>query len=492
MNTIVELYKLTYGVFPKHIEPLPKSGSNRQYFRLYDDTGKTIIGVTNNNVKENKSFIYLAQHFNAKNLPMPRIKAVNSSYTAYLQDDLGVLSLYKVLSPARFNKFNYSSSDFELLKKVIRLLPHIQIEGSKDLDYQRCISPIVFNQQAAMFDLNYFKYNFFKTTNIAFDENELEQDLLAFAKSLVGNDEHDYGFLYRDFQSRNIIIKNENPYFIDFQAGMYGPIQYDLASFLWQASANYSQDVRNQLINEYLDEIHLLLPDFNETSFRERLRLFVLFRIMQVLGAYGLRGYVERKSYFINSIPNAIQNLKGQLKIGTANKFPYLEKLLMQMVSLPKFSSRISDSLLAFEPQNSQNSKLLVRVISFSYKKGIPNDDFGNGGGYVFDCRSIHNPGRYEPYKLMTGLDTPVIQFLEKDGEILSFLNAVYTLADTHVQRYIERGFSNLMFSFGCTGGQHRSVYSAQHLAEHLNEKFGIEVQLFHREQHIKQSFSAK
>ncbi len=147
--------------------------------------------------------------------------------------------------------------------------------------------------------------------------------------------------------------------------------------------------------------------------------------------------------------------------------------------------------MATFDTNPSSATALVVRVFSFSYKKGIPADESGNGGGYVFDCRSTHNPGRYEPYKLLTGLDQPVIDFLEQDGEILTFLEHVYALADTHVVRYIERGFTSLMFSFGCTGGQHRSVYSAQHLAEHLHEKFGVEVQLVHREQQISTCFPA-
>ena len=147
--------------------------------------------------------------------------------------------------------------------------------------------------------------------------------------------------------------------------------------------------------------------------------------------------------------------------------------------------------MATFDTNPSSATALVVRVFSFSYKKGIPADESGNGGGYVFDCRSTHNPGRYEPYKQLTGLDQPVIDFLEQDGEILTFLEHVYALADTHVARYIERGFTLLMFSFGCTGGQHRSVYSAQHLAEHLHEKFGVEVQLVHREQQISTCFPA-
>ena len=135
--------------------------------------------------------------------------------------------------------------------------------------------------------------------------------------------------------------------------------------------------------------------------------------------------------------------------------------------------------------------QLTVKVISFSYRRGIPEDNSGNGGGYVFDCRYVHNPGRYDEYKPLTGLDQPVIDFLEKDGEITEFLTNIYALTDAHVKRYIERGFTNLMICFGCTGGQHRSVYSAQHTAEHIHKKFGVRVELIHREQNVEQTLEA-
>ena len=293
------------------------------------------------------------------------------------------------------------------------------------------------------------------------------------------------GFLYRDFQARNVMLDGEgNPWFIDFQGGRRGPFYYDVASFLWQASARYSDSLREMLIKEYYDSLSSLagVPAFD--AFRERLRKFILFRTMQVLGAYGFRGYFERKQHFIASIPPAIENLRQLLKHDFP--YPYLMSVLREIVDLPRFQSPI-----AVDPSKQSVSKydgsgpLVVRVFSFSYKKGIPADESGNGGGYVFDCRSTHNPGRYEEYKQLTGLDAPVVSFLENDGEILQFLESVYRLADHHVERYIKRGFTSLMFSFGCTGGRHRSVYSAQHLAEHIHEKYGVEVRICHREQGI-------
>jgi len=273
------------------------------------------------------------------------------------------------------------------------------------------------------------------------------------------------------------------PWFIDFQGGRRGPLQYDLASFLWQASARYPQELREQLIDVYLQSLSRYQA-VDSDQFRQRLRLFVLFRLLQVLGAYGFRGYFERKKHFIDSIPPALDNLRQLLAEG-ACPYPHLREILQQLVTSDSSTSPAPSGL------SGQSSPLVVRIFSFSYKKGIPEDESGNGGGYVFDCRSTHNPGRYEPYKQLTGLDEPVIRFLEDDGEILTFLESVYRLADAHVERYIQRGFTDLMFSFGCTGGQHRSVYSAQHLAEHLHRKYGITVRLCHREQNIQTEFAA-
>ena len=302
-------------------------------------------------------------------------------------------------------------------------------------------------------------------------------------------------FLYRDFQARNVMLVDGEPYVIDFQGGQCGPLQYDVASFLWQASARYSQRLREVLINAYLDELETLQP-VDRREFRCRLMRFVLFRLLQVLGAYGLRGYFERKKYFIDSIPHALASLRRLLFEGVADSYHYLKDTLQRLTEMPRFNTPSPDVLRhaarsCFEQVAAQRP-LVVRIFSFSYKKGIPADESGNGGGYVFDCRSTHNPGRYEPYKKLTGMDEAVIRFLEDDGEILTFLDAVYRLADAHCQRYIERGFTDLMFSFGCTGGQHRSVYCAEHLAAHLHEKFGIEIRLVHREQGVSRTLESR
>ena len=293
-----------------------------------------------------------------------------------------------------------------------------------------------------------------------------------------------------------MLDRQGNPYFIDYQGGRKGPYYYDLASFLWQASAKYPHKLRRELVSEYYNSLKNYTEVPPVRHFANRLALFVLFRTLQVLGAYGFRGYYEQKKHFIESIPPAIQNLRELLNSSTGFHYPYLMEVLQQLTELPQYAlnpykAHPQDGPATFSKYDAQGP-LVVRVFSFSFTKGIPEDESGNGGGYVFDCRSTHNPGRYEPYKKLTGLDEPVIRFLEDDGEILTFLDSVYKLADAHVRRYIQRGFTSLMFCFGCTGGQHRSVYSAQHLAEHIHEKFGIEVRICHREQHITQTLEAR
>ena len=271
------------------------------------------------------------------------------------------------------------------------------------------------------------------------------------------------------------MVKEDEPYFIDFQGGRKGPLYYDVASFLWQAKAQYKSELREELLQTYLNALKELFP-VDEADFRVQLKHFVLFRTLQVLGAYGFRGYFEKKPHFLQSIPFALDNLRTLL-LDEFSEYPYLLKILKQMTELKQFR------------EVSVRKPLVVKVYSFSYKKGIPQDDSGNGGGFVFDCRAVNNPGKYERYQQSTGLDESVIQFLENDGEIIPFLEHAFALVDASVKRYIDRGFSNLMVSFGCTGGQHRSVYSAQKLAEHIHSVFGVEVQLIHREQNIEDLF---
>ena len=510
MEKLLELYKQWKGTEPLTTEKLPGAGSNRQYYRMTDDEGRSIIGCIGTSRDENHAFVYLARHFTRRQLPVPEVLVVSNDELRYLQTDLGTVSLFDAISGGREAGGRYTLKEQELLKQTIRELPNMQLRGARELDFSHCYPQPAFDQDSVLFDLNYFKYCFLKATELDFHELKLEADFRLLAKDLtqVGDEQC---FLYRDFQARNVMLLGNTPYFIDFQGGRRGPYYYDLASFLWQASAKYPHKLRRELVYEYYNALKQYTEVPSPHRFVERLSLFVLFRQLQVLGAYGFRGYFERKQHFIESIPPAMQNLRELLNDRTF-PYPYLINILRQLTELPQFRQIETMALRAdgykttdknpykphpqdgpatFSKYDAQGP-LVVKVFSFSYRKGIPEDESGNGGGYVFDCRSTHNPGRYEPYKQLTGLDEPVIRFLEDDGEILTFLDSVYKLADAHVRRYIQRGFTSLMFSFGCTGGQHRSVYSAQHLAEHLNRKFGIEVRVCHREQGITQTLPPK
>ena len=509
MEQLKQLYRDTTKLNIVSCDPLPGAGSNRKYYRLQGSDGTTLIGVIGTSRDENHAFIYLADHFATRHLPVPTVVAQSEDGLRYLQTDLGDLSLYDALKGGRDSGGRYTQKEKDLLHRTIAILPKIQVKGARGLDFSNCYPQESLDETNVLFDLNYFKYCFLKATGIDFHELKLEAAFKLMARDIVNIPGET--FMYRDFQARNVMLDQDgNPYFIDFQGGRRGPVQYDVASFLWQASAKYSASLRAELINTYVENLKFYM-EVNEKEFRQGLRLCVIFRLLQVLGAYGFRGYFERKKHFLESIPPAIANLR-ELLDDDGCPYPYLREVLSAMVALPQFQpepekpveradgfktteynpypAHPSDGPATFSRYDGKGP-LVVRVFSFSYKKGIPEDKSGNGGGYVFDCRSTHNPGRYEPYKKMTGLDEPVIRFLEDDGEILTFLESVYNLADAHIQRYIQRGFTSLMFSFGCTGGQHRSVYSAQHLAEHIHRKFGIEVHVCHREQGITQTFAA-
>lgn len=510
MEQLTLLYKAYTGHDPLFCETITGSGSNRQYFRLTDADGHSVIGVVGTSRDENHAFCYLSRHFTLRQLPVPQVLIESEDGLRYLQTDLGDVSLFDALKNGREAGGRYTQAERELLRRTIAQLPNLQIRGARGLDFSHCYPQAEMDRTNVLFDLNYFKYCFLKATGLDFHEMKLEASFQLMAKDIVEDQQE--AFLYRDFQARNVMLDAEgNPWFIDFQGGRKGPIQYDLASFLWQASARYSNELRRELIDVYIESLKQY-TEVNEQKFRQRLQLFVLFRLLQVLGAYGFRGYFERKKHFLESIPPAMQNLRELLSEEDGCPYPYLREVLTALVELPQFAPQPETPLQredgyktadvnVYKPHPADGpatfskydgkGPLAVKVFSFSYKKGIPEDECGNGGGYVFDCRSTHNPGRYEPYKKLTGLDEPVIRFLEDDGEILTFLESVYKLADAHVQRYIQRGFTSLMFCFGCTGGQHRSVYSAQHLAEHLHKKFGIEVRVCHREQGISSTFEA-
>ena len=510
MEELKKLYKEATGLDVANIEAIPGAGSNRKYYRMRGSDGSTLIGAVGTSRDENHAFCYLAKHFTEAGLPVPQIIAEGKDGLRYLQSDLGDQSLFNALKGGREAGGRYNAHERELLRRTIAALPAMQIRGALGLDFTQCYPQEALDETNVLFDLNYFKYCFLKATGLDFHELKLEASFQLMARDIVSlcpAEGREGTFMYRDFQARNVMLDAQgNPFFIDFQGGRRGPVQYDVASFLWQASARYPKKLREELIKVYLQSLKQY-QEVGERKFRQGLQLCVLFRLLQVLGAYGFRGYFERKKHFLESIPPAMENLR-ELLDEDGCPYPYLNEVLTALVSMPQFKTDAqvshlrsdglkttslnpyqahpADGPATFSRYDAQGP-LVVRVFSFSYHKGIPEDTSGNGGGYVFDCRSTHNPGRYEPYKQLTGLDEPVIRFLEDDGEILTFLDSVYKLADAHVHRYMQRGFTNLMFSFGCTGGQHRSVYSAQHLAEHIHKKFGIEVHICHREQGIEQ-----
>ena len=471
IEDLQHLYQTYTGVAAETITELPSSGSSRRYFRL---TGtQNLIGVYGTSIEENNAFLYMAAHFRKKGLPVPEVYCVSADKTCYLQEDLGDTLLFNAIEKGRTT--SVFSEEKELLRKTIRLLPAIQFAGADGFDFSHCYPQPEFNQRSILWDLNYFKYCFLKATGLEFQEDKLEDDFQKMSDVLLRSSSAT--FMYRDFQSRNVMIKDDKPWFIDFQGGRKGPFFYDVASFLWQAKAQYPDTLKKELLEEYIDALCKYKPVDREYFFSQ-LHHFVLFRTLQVLGAYGFRGYFEKKPHFIQSVPYAIENLR-QLLRDEYPEYPYLCSVLRELTELKQFKDEL------------KKRQLTVKVMSFAYKKGIPDDPTGNGGGYVFDCRAVNNPGKYERYKPFTGLDEPVIRFLEEDGEIFPFLEHAYALVDASVKRYMERGFSNLSVCFGCTGGQHRSVYSAQHTAEHLNRKFGVKVVLIHREQNIEQIFES-
>ena len=474
MQELSQLYISRFGCDPESVEPITGSASNRSYFRMSSPAG-TCIGVKGLDRQENDAFLTIASHFRTKGIAVPEVYGVSEDGMCYIQEDLGDTVLFDLISG------NPSEETDALLCRTMSLLPKIQFEGGNGLDFSVCYPQPAFDKGMVMFDLNYFKYCFLKATGLEFNELKLQEDFERFAEGLLEGSSDVPTFMYRDLQSRNVMLKDGQPYFIDFQGGRRGPVHYDVASFVWHARSAFSEAQRQMMLDSYLDALSAYVS-VDRKEFMDRLRLFVLFRLLQVLGAYGFRGWTEHKANFVVSIPQAVKALR-ELMAGESYGdlasvralCPYLCEVLEKMLDLPK---------LSYETSN--DGRLTVTVTSISFKKGVPYDPSGNGGGYVFDCRSIHNPGRYKEYKTLTGMDEPVIRFLEDDGEITRYLEHVYGVVDPHVETYASRGFTSLMVSFGCTGGQHRSVYCAEHLAHHLASRYpGIRVRLVHREQKV-------
>jgi len=442
------------------------SGSNRKYFRITGES-KTAIGVYNNNKKENRAFIYLTKHFAKHDLNVPRILSSKLSMDIYLLEDLGDITLFSYLNSKR-NHNKFPEDVISYYKKAIEELPKFQIRGRVNLDFSVCYPRPAFDEQSIMWDLNYFKYYFAKAFEINFDEQKLENDFHTLTKFLLSADSN--YFMYRDFNSRNIMIKNDELYFIDYQGGRKGALQYDIASLLYDSKANIPVNLREELLDYYLICVNQI-KKINNKEFLKYFDAFVLIRLLQMLGAYGYRGLFEGKSHFIQSIPYAIKNVEYILsKIKTKIKVPELFSVLNQLIKLNEIKN--------FEWNKSD--KLTVRINSFSYKEKIPADASGNGGGYVFDCRAIPNPGKLDEFKNLNGTDKAVKDFLDSMPEAQKFLKNVINIVSQSIENYISRDWKDLMINFGCTGGQHRSVYFAEKLAEYLRSQYDIQVKVNH------------
>ncbi len=442
---------------------LTGDGSNRVYYRLASDDG-SVIGAVGTSIEENRAFVALADAFAKSGVAAPRVLAVSDDGSCYLQEDLGDVSLYASLQGAR-DASSFGAEETALLCRTIAQLPHIQFRVPQHFDFSLCYPVSEFNERTVMWDLNYFKYCFLKGVGVEFNESLLEDEFDRMAALLLSD--NDNVFLYRDFQSRNVMLKDGVPCFIDFQGGRRGPIYYDVASFVGQARAKYTPEAIEAMLGAYLDALSEY-KSVDREHFGQMLVLFRIFRLLQNLGTYGYRGLFERKKAFVESIPSALEQLLQLLD--AVALFPYLQGVVAQVARLPMFVRE-------------ERKELTVDVISFSYKRGIPDDHSGNGGGFVFDCRAIHNPGRYEPYKKLTGMDEPVIKFLEKESNITAFLEHAYAMVDEMVDTYLKRGFTHIQVCCGCTGGQHRSVYSAEHIARHVADKFGVRVVVTHKMQ---------
>jgi aminoglycoside/choline kinase family phosphotransferase len=452
-----------------NFSPLPESGSYREYYRI-SGPGKVAIGAYNSDRKENRAFLGFSKYFFNLGLPVPEIYTADEEKKVYLEQDLGNITLYAWLTEVR-KQSGFTGEITGVYKEIIEELIRFQVAGVKGIDYKLCYPRANFDKQSMLWDMHYFKYYFLKLAKIPFDEQNLEDDFQSLADFLLEAD-CNY-FLYRDFQSRNVMLLKGKPYFIDYQGGRKGALQYDLASLLYDAKAEIPELIREKLLDYYIKDINKVIrvePDI----FRHYYYGYVFIRIMQALGTYGFRGFYERKNHFLQSIPFAVKNLDYLLSsIDLPLKIPALKNAFQQLIR--------SERLVNITRQNSK--KLTVSVNSFSYQRGIPVDVTGHGGGFVFDCRAVNNPGRLEKFQHLTGMDKEVKNFLDNEKEMKEFLENTKKLVDQTVKKYQERNFANLMVSYGCTGGQHRSVYAADKMAEHLKEKYDINVIVQHHGQ---------
>ncbi len=469
MEVLKQLYERHFQRPPEQVKPLQGQlgGSGRAIFRL-SSPGASAIGIVYPVREENVAFLEFSKHFRRHGLPVPAIYAEDLAHGAYIEEDLGDTTLYDFLARHRSGEA-IAPEAVEAYRKVVAVLPHFQVEAGRDLNYKVCYPRASFDRQSISWDLNYFKYYFLRLAGIPFSEQALENDFARLTKFLL-TAPHDF-FLYRDFQSRNVMLCNGDPYFLDYQGGRKGALQYDIASLLFDGKADLPPALRQELLDHYLDRLETYIP-VDRAAFMEHYYAFVYIRIMQALGAYGFRGFYERKGHFLQSVPYALKNLRWlahNVKLPIA--LPALMEAFQGMLGSEKLLSSASCADL-----------LTVRIFSFSFHRQMPADESGNGGGFVFDGRSLPNPGREERFKPLTGRDGPVIDYLNQQESVHQFLSNVMSLVDASVKNFKARGFNDLMVSFGCTGGQHRSVFLAEQLAKHLRAVDGVEVVVRHVE----------
>ena len=478
------------------------SASSRRYYRLAG-ASRACIGTVAPDPRENEAFFAYTRHFRDRGLPVPELLAVAPDRCHYLQQDLGDQSLYGLLLDKRRQGRGFDADMLDLYRHVLADLAQFQLAGI-DLDYSVAYPRPAFDKTAILWDLNYFKYLYLKLCHADFDEDRLEQDFLRLADYLLSADCR--YFLYRDFNPRNIMVVGSGEwgvdstraqapptthhplptlYYIDYQGGRRGAAQYDVASLLYSAKSDLPEAIRLDLLGHYLD-LRGIRGD-ERRQWLDHFWAYLLVRILQTLGAYGYRGLVERKDYFIQSIPLALANLHHLLQ---EHPLPIPLPELQRLVESGKLKvveggeNRPASASSPLSTPHSPLTSLTLEILSFSYKQGLPHDDSGNGGGFLFDCRALPNPGRYAEYKVYTGKDRPVIQFLEREEAVARFLDHCESLVTQSVDKYLERRFTHLQVAFGCTGGQHRSVYCAEQLARRLASRYpDLHIHLHHREQ---------
>jgi aminoglycoside/choline kinase family phosphotransferase len=483
MDVLKKLFEQRFHSPVEQLQPLQGQlgGSGRRIVRLAGED-RSAIGILYDVREENVAFLNFSRHFRRHGLPVPEIYAEDLDHGAYLEEDLGDTTLFEFLSQNRAGE-EIAPAALEAYQKAVATLPRFQIEAGRDLNYRVCYPRASFDRQSIAWDLNYFKYYFLRLAGIPFNEQDLERDFGRLSKFLLAAD-HEY-FLYRDFQSRNVMLRDQQTFFLDYQGGRKGALQYDVASLLYDAKADLPPAVRQELLDYYLDQV-ANFTQLDREAFMRHYYAYVYVRIMQALGAYGFRGFYERKPHFLQSVPFALKNVRWLLhNVELPVELPALIDAFTSMLGSEKLQSLAADSE---SPKSaggvaSATGSLVVRIFSFSFHRGgLPKDESGNGGGFVFDSRAVPNPGREERFKALTGKDAPVIDYLDQQEGVHEFLTHAASLVDASVRNYQHRGFKNLMISFGCTGGQHRSVYFAEQLARHLNQKNNVQVIVRHLE----------